>query len=255
MEEAHHLLKNTAGTESDLIGKSVEMLTQTIAEIRTYGEGFIIVDQSPSAVDISAIKNTNTKIVLRTPEANDREAVGRSMGLTSDQVNEIAKLPSGVAAVYQNDWVNPVLTMIDKAEITEQPYIASNAEMQTKRTARTLLIKMLLQSWFGLERIPVGSLYNSLNILDLSREDKTKLQELIADYQLFAGNLRWEKEKWGELQTLLQDLLDMNEKKISTIRSPKELITHVGNLMKGLNRKHLQVVCYFLTYGGGDNDD
>ena len=255
LEEAHHLLKNTAGTESDLIGKSVEMLTQTIAEIRTYGEGFIIVDQSPSAVDISAIKNTNTKIVLRTPEANDREAVGRSMGLTSDQVNEIAKLPSGVAAVYQNDWVNPVLTMIDKAEITEQPYIASNAEMQTKRTARTLLIKMLLQSWFSLERIPVGSLYNSLNILDLSREDKTKLQELIADYQLFAGNLRWEKEKWGELQTLLQDLLDMNEKKISTIRTPKELITHVGNRMKGLNRKQLQVVCYFLTYGGGDNDD
>lgn len=255
LEEAHHLLKNTSGTESDLIGKSVEMLTQTIAEIRTYGEGFIIVDQSPSSVDISAIKNTNTKIVLRTPEANDREAVGRSMGLTPDQVNEIAKLPSGVAAVYQNDWVNPVLTLINKADITEQPYIASNAEMQTKRTARTLLIKMLLQSWFGLERIPVGSLYNSLNILDLSREDKTKLQELIADYQLFAGNLRWEKEKWGELQTLLQDLLDMNEKKISTIRSPKELITHVGNRMKGLNRKQLQVVCYFLTYGGGDNDD
>lgn len=255
LEEAHHLLKNTSGTESDLIGKSVEMLTQTIAEIRTYGEGFIIVDQSPSSVDISAIKNTNTKIVLRTPEANDREAVGRSMGLNPDQVNEIAKLPSGVAAVYQNDWVNPVLTLINKAEITEQPYIASNAEMQTKRTARTLLIKMLLQSWFGLERIPVGSLYNSLNILDLSREDKTKLQELIADYQLFAGNLRWEKEKWGELQTLLQDLLDMNEKKISTICSPKELITHVGNRMKGLNRKQLQVVCYFLTYGGGDNDD
>lgn len=255
LEEAHHLLKNTSGTESDLIGKSVEMLTQTIAEIRTYGEGFIIVDQSPSSVDISAIKNTNTKIVLRTPEANDREAVGRSMGLNPDQVNEIAKLPSGVAAVYQNDWVNPVLTLINKAEITEQPYIASNAEMQTKRTARTLLIKMLLQSWFGLERIPVGSLYNSLNILDLSRDDKTKLQELIADYQLFAGNLRWEKEKWGELQTLLQDLLDMNEKKISTIRSPKELITHVGNRMKGLNRKQLQVVCYFLTYGGGDNDD
>lgn len=255
LEEAHHLLKNTSGTESDLIGKSVEMLTQTIAEIRTYGEGFIIVDQSPSSVDISAIKNTNTKIVLRTPEANDREAVGRSMGLNPDQVNEIAKLPSGVAAVYQNDWVNPVLTLINKAEITEQPYIASNAEMQTKRTARTLLIKMLLQSWFGLERIPVGSLYNSLNILDLSREDKTKLQELIADYQLFAGNLRWEKEKWGELQTLLQDLLDMNEKEISTIRSPKELITHVGNRMKGLNRKQLQVVCYFLTYGGGNNDD
>jgi DNA helicase HerA-like ATPase len=66
LEEAHNLLKNTSSGSSELIGKSVEMLTQTIAEIRTYGEGFIIVDQSPSSVDISAIKNTNTKIVLRT---------------------------------------------------------------------------------------------------------------------------------------------------------------------------------------------
>ena len=55
LEEAHNLLKNTSGNDSDITGKSVEMLTQTIAEIRTYGEGFIIVDQSPSSVDIAAI--------------------------------------------------------------------------------------------------------------------------------------------------------------------------------------------------------
>ena len=223
LEEAHHLLKNTSGTESDLIGKSVEMLTQTIAEIRTYGEGFIIVDQSPSSVDISAIKNTNTKIVLRTPEANDREAVGRSMGLTPDQVNEIAKLPSGVAAVYQNDWVNPVLTLINKADITEQLYVAPNIEIRTKKTARTMLIKMLLQSWFGLDRISEDSLYNSLNVLDLSRGVKKKLQEMITDYQLFAGNLKWEKERLGELQHLIQIILEIDEKKISMIRYRKSL--------------------------------
>lgn len=95
LEEAHNLLKNTSNNSSELVGKSVEMLTQTIAEIRTYGEGFIIVDQSPSSVDIAAIKNTNTKIVLRTPEANDREAVGRSMGLNENQVNEIANCQAG----------------------------------------------------------------------------------------------------------------------------------------------------------------
>lgn len=255
LEEAHHLLKNTSGTESDLIGKSVEMLTQTIAEIRTYGEGFIIVDQSPSSVDISAIKNTNTKIVLRTPEANDREAVGRSMGLTPDQVNEIAKLPSGVAAVYQNDWVNPVLTLINKADITEQLYVAPNIEIRTKKTARTMLTKMLLQSWFGLDRISEDSLYNSLNVLDLSRGVKKKLQEMITDYQLFAGNLKWEKERLGELQHLIQIILEIDEKKISMIRLPEELIAQVSTRIKGMNRKQLQVICYFLTYDGGDNND
>ena len=33
---------------SNVMGKSVEMITNAIAEMRTYGEGFIIVDQSPN---------------------------------------------------------------------------------------------------------------------------------------------------------------------------------------------------------------
>lgn len=132
----------------------MEMLTNTIAEIRTYGEGFVIVDQSPSSVDIAAIKNTNTKIVLRIPEANDREAVGRSIGLTEDQVNEIAKLPSGVAVVYQNDWINPVLTMINKANITESAYeYNSTLEIKPLKIARTELVTVLMQPWFQAERI------------------------------------------------------------------------------------------------------
>ena len=146
LEEAHNLLKNSKGGESELIGKSIEMLTNTIAEIRTYGEGFIIVDQSPSSVDIAAIKNTNTKIVLRTPEAGDREAVGRSMGLSDDQVNEIAKLPSGVAVVYQNNWISPVLTMINKADVSEVPYVNPKpAAIKSVRQARTEILCMLLQ--------------------------------------------------------------------------------------------------------------
>lgn len=118
LEEAHNLLKRTSteqGQESaNVQGKSVEMISNSIAEMRTYGEGFIIVDQSPTAVDISAIKNTNTKIIMRLPEANDCEAVGRSIGLTEDQILELSKLDKGVAAIYQNNWLEAVLTKIDK---------------------------------------------------------------------------------------------------------------------------------------------
>lgn len=118
MEEAHNLLKRTSKGQSmehsNVQGKSVEMISNSIAEMRTYGEGFIIVDQSPSAVDISAIKNTNTKIVMRLPEADDCEAVGRSIGLDENQIRELSRLDSGVAAVYQNDWLETVLVKIDK---------------------------------------------------------------------------------------------------------------------------------------------
>lgn len=80
LEEAHNILKRTSTEQSaessNLAGKSVEMLANAIAEMRTYGEGFIIVDQSPGLMDMSVIRNTNTKIILRLPDATDRELVG-----------------------------------------------------------------------------------------------------------------------------------------------------------------------------------
>lgn len=120
LEEAHHLLKRTSfeqsSESSNLVGKSVEMLANAIAEMRTYGEGFVIADQSPSLLDLSVIRNTNTKIIMRLPDLSDRELVGRSANLNNDQIKELAKLPRGVAAVYQNEWIQPVLCKINKFE-------------------------------------------------------------------------------------------------------------------------------------------
>ena len=43
------------------------------------------------------------------PNQKDRELVGTSMALNDAQIVELAKLPKGVAAVYQNDWSEAVL--------------------------------------------------------------------------------------------------------------------------------------------------
>ena len=117
LEEAHNLLKRTSTEQSqdsgNLLGKSVEMLANSIAEMRTYGEGFVIADQAPGLLDMAAIRNTNTKIVMRLPDQGDRELVGKAMHLNDDQIAELAKLPRGVAAVYQNEWVESVLCKVD----------------------------------------------------------------------------------------------------------------------------------------------
>ena len=127
LEEAHNLLKRTSTEQNsetaNLLGKSVEMLANSIAEMRTYGEGFIIVDQSPGLLDMSVIRNTNTKIIMRLPDFSDRELVGRAAGLNDDQITELSKLPRGVAAIYQNDWISPVLCSIEKPELKEGIYI------------------------------------------------------------------------------------------------------------------------------------
>lgn len=120
LEEAHNLLKRSSssqGSESgDLAGKSVEMISNAIAEMRTYGEGFIIADQAPGLLDMAAIRNTNTKIIHRLPDLSDRELAGRAADLNDQQIVELARLPKGVAAIYQNDWVEPVLCKIAKAD-------------------------------------------------------------------------------------------------------------------------------------------
>lgn len=127
LEEAHNLLKRTsdekASESANILGKSVEMIANAIAEMRTYGEGFIIADQSPGLLDMSVIRNTNTKIIMRLPDYSDRELVGRAANLNEDQITELAKLPGGVAAVYQNEWIQPVLCKVGKYDYKETTYV------------------------------------------------------------------------------------------------------------------------------------
>ena len=118
LEEAHNLLRRTSieqPTESsNILGKSVEMIANAIAEMRTYGEGFIIADQAPGLMDMSVIRNTNTKIIMRLPDQGDRELVGKAANLNEEQIRELAKIPCSVAAVYQNEWVQPILCKVEK---------------------------------------------------------------------------------------------------------------------------------------------
>ncbi len=186
LEEAHNLLKRTSteqGQESaNVQGKSVEMISNSIAEMRTYGEGFIIVDQSPSAVDISAIKNTNTKIIMRLPEFADCEAVGHSIGLAEDQILELSKLDKGVAAIFQNNWLESVLCKIDKnSERYKIKSVTINDRKNQVQLIGELLVELIAQdeskdfnmSWFNV----------ILNGSKIPECIKNRYRILLQDYQ------------------------------------------------------------------------
>lgn len=133
LEEAHNLLRKTSAEQSqegaNLQGKSVEMLANAIAEMRTYGEGFIIADQAPGLLDMSVIRNTNTKIILRLPDEEDRKLVGKSAALKEAQIDELSKLPLGVAAVYQNEWPEAVLCKIEAYPMPENAVYHKSSKM------------------------------------------------------------------------------------------------------------------------------
>lgn len=121
LEEAHTLLRRTstdvAQDGANLRGMAVEMFTDAIAELRSKGEAFVIVDQSPTTLDPGALKHTNTKIVHRLPYAADREEAAASLGASDAQRDELGRLPTGVAAVYKNDWLEPVLCKVTRSPL------------------------------------------------------------------------------------------------------------------------------------------
>jgi hypothetical protein len=142
LEEAHNLLKRTSTEQSsesaNLLGKSVEMLSNAIAEMRTYGEGFIIADQSPGLLDMSVIRNTNTKIILRLPDENDRILVGKAASLNDDQIVELARLQCGVAAVYQNNWLEAVLCKVDEFTDYDKSFFYKNPDPAALKKANAV---------------------------------------------------------------------------------------------------------------------
>ena len=184
LEEAHNILKRTSTEQStegaNVAGKSVEMLSNAIAEMRTYGEGFIIADQSPSAVDISAIRNTNTKIIMRLPDEQDRRLAGKSAGLKDNQLDEIAKLPKGVAVVYQNNWLEPVLCKIEKFRGEEHRYqrdLQNSTSFSCDKS--TIVIQNLLYKTAG-EKLDMNLSELSALIIGMDIPSRTKISALKA---------------------------------------------------------------------------
>ena len=208
LEEAHNLLKRTSTEQSsesaNLLSKSVEMLANAIAEMRTYGEGFVIADQAPGLLDMSVIRNTNTKIIMRLPDQTDRELVGRSANLNEDQITELAKLPRGVAAIYQNEWVQPVLCKVDKFLNNDKKYIYSPEEeiyldSESKNVSDSLLDCIMNKEIF---RADNKKEISKLKTMVIKSKLDTKIKLDLIDY-IECGN----DKDFDMLSTLLYDFL------------------------------------------------
>lgn len=182
LEEAHNILKNSKNLQSsagnNVVAKSVEMIVNSIAEMRTYGEGFIIVDQSPTSVDIAAIKNTNTKIIMRLPEKEDCKLAGHAISLTENQVNELSKLETGIAVVMQNNWEQAVLSKIDKAE---NLYFGFGIKVPLSNICRlkSLVVTELIKQYIITDEHNVEAVFRHIENFDISQCKKIEFSDLI----------------------------------------------------------------------------
>lgn len=211
LEEAHNLLKRTSTEQmsesANLLGKSVEMLANAIAEMRTYGEGFIIADQAPGLMDLSVIRNTNTKIIMRLPDFSDRELVGKSANLNDDQIIELAKLPKGVAAVYQNEWIQPVLCKVEKVEHESNTFQNTFVGSATPKSFKANNVKSVILDYLITNWMTKGKHvdYSSVSELILNSNISSKIKRLLMEVNDSNGDVNLKS-----LRELVYELLDAN---------------------------------------------
>lgn len=243
LEEAHNILKRVSTEQSqegsNMAGKSVEMITNAIAEMRTYGEGFVIVDQSPTSVDKAAIKNTNTKIVMRLPDEDDRKVSGKAAGMNDKQIDEIAKLPTGVAVVYQNDWVSPVLCRIDRMENSRVIFNEQKDSILELNSENVInyIIEFLLagQTENTQKAFDIIQIEKSVRAFNMPSKVRMALLDTIEEYKKNNHISLWNSVSIYDLSSLLTDLLGIRkefEKCVRQYCQSKELNKKLTDLVK-----------------------
>lgn len=216
LEEAHNLLQreqhsNVEGGQT-VSGQTVQMLANSIAELRTYGESIFLSDQSPHLLHPAAIRNTATKIVFRLPETADRADIQGSLSLTDEQANEFSRLPDITALVTQRNWLEPVLTRISPDRHTyhlQQP-LPMETTTRVVRLRGGLVSSLLQDCSEGAYHIhSLLRIVNSTNLLEDTRANyRAVLQTFGRRYEDLSATFHSSARQQAEFYSqLFQELL------------------------------------------------
>ena len=219
LEEAHNIFqskssKNSEGSET-ISGKSVQMLSECIAEMRGYGQGIFIIDQSPGEIDIAGIRNTATKIIMRLPEMSDQKAVSESLSLSSQQMLELSRLPEQVAIVYQTGWIEPVMVRLNSSKKEFFKSFPGSVKYQDIKIVRGFLSSLLLKMEFAC-KYDCSMLIKALSSVgNFSEEKKSDYKMLFkaydSDYQYYKKQFNTVKEKIYFFSNLMTELLSAED--------------------------------------------
>lgn len=101
IEEAHNVLSAPPSgiSAGDPRVASAELFSNILSEIRGYGEGIAVVDQTPVKMIPDVIKNTNLKICHRLVSADDCAMMSSGLALREEQKTLIPSLEIGNAIV------------------------------------------------------------------------------------------------------------------------------------------------------------
>lgn len=144
IEEAHRLLSKPEGQGehgSNSKAKGVEVFADILSEIRSYGQGIMIVDQIPSKLISDVLKNTDVKIVHRLVAKDDREIVGTTMTLEELQIRDLARHEPGQATTYFEGLHAPLKIKVPECKLDEIENTNNNVDLSLIRKLECFGIK------------------------------------------------------------------------------------------------------------------
>ncbi|MGM9522254.1 MAG: ATP-binding protein [Oscillospiraceae bacterium] len=105
LEEAHVLLdadSNAGQGDANPSAIAQGLVKRMLAEIRSYGVGLVIADQSPRKVSTDVVALTDMKLVFRLVEATDKQIIADSTNMGEAQAQRLARLKPGEAFFFFN---------------------------------------------------------------------------------------------------------------------------------------------------------
>ena len=105
LEEAHVLLdseSNAGQGDANPSAIAQGLVKRMLAEIRSYGVGIVIADQSPRKVSTDVVALTDMKMVFRLVEASDKQIISDSMNMSESQSQRLSRLKPGEAFLFFN---------------------------------------------------------------------------------------------------------------------------------------------------------
>ena len=101
--------------------------------------------------------------------------------MSDKQIPELARLSKGIAVVYQNNWLEPVLCKINKANITEEAFVYRSVDTESlKKDVRRMLAMLFLgnrvsETW----DISPDFIRKNMDLINLSTENKILITDAI----------------------------------------------------------------------------
>lgn len=190
LEEAHRLLPRGESLPSTR-ALAIASFCEAIAEMRAYGEGFVISSQSPSALAPAAVDNTRTRVLHRVESASDRKVVLADFDAGELEHQAAARLGAGEAVVKWPALEESAVVRVEPAEGVDSGRSVSDELVRERMAEETLVVRRLLPHRLCTRDMCVGGCDARVRARgrELARAESDRVRALWREHEGKAGAL------------------------------------------------------------------